>query len=92
MTATVTNIRREIDLRRTTPDGLYLRWIGADETIAELDEKARASGNDLSPADDARWSECEDLKSGIEGEFKRRLNEVLGGAVTIDDLIGKGVL
>jgi len=85
MNATVTNIRREIDLRSTSWDGLWLRYRDARLTCDDIDQ--RAARRDLTDDEAQIRADADELSVDIGNEAKRRLSHLIGPALTFDDLM-----
>jgi len=88
MTATVTNIRREIDLRSTSWDGLWLRYRDARLTVDDLDQRFREAGGEwLNPHDEQASADADALMQDIGKEARRRLQHLIGPALRFDDIM-----
>lgn len=87
MPAAILSLSRERDLRNTSWDGLWLRYRDARMTVDELDQKFRRDGNWASDDDEQIAADAEELIADIGKEARRRIEHLIGPALTFDDFM-----
>lgn len=90
--AAVTNLATVRSYRAMSTDGLWLHFVAASATVEAVTSRCASLRRDPTPQEDEDLSTADEMIAETRAEFRRRLQSVLGGAVTLDDLIMRGAI